>query len=233
MVLLGFALVLVFPITRDLGGAAERRSYYRIQLVTLLGALLGAKLAVLMGDALWPLRPFDDWLALAYSGRSIIGALVVGFLVAELAKPIMGYRLPPNDRFAIVLPCSIGIGRVGCHLVGCCRGHPHDGLLSVTYDDGIARHAIAVYEMGFHFAMAALLLWFYRRGILRGRLFAFYLVGYGVFRFASEALRVTDKAFLGLSAYQWFALVAVLAGLVALVARREGLSMRPVQGATS
>lgn len=219
MVLLGFAVMFAFPITRDIRSANDRRSYYLIQVVTLLGALLGAKLAVVMGDALWPLRPFDDWAALLLSGRSIIGALVLGFIVAEVCKPIMRYQLPPNDRFAVALPVSIAIGRVGCHLVGCCRGISVDSPLAVRYADGVARHPIAIYEIGFHLMMALLLLRLYRSGWLRGRLFALYLAAYGGFRLLSEFLRITEKAFAGLSAYQWFALAAVILGLLTIYLR--------------
>lgn len=218
-VLLGFALVLGFPLTKHMRDPRDRRRYYILQGITLLGALAGAKLAVLMGDALWPLKHFDDWMALLLSGRSIIGALLVGFLVAEAAKPFMAYKMPPNDRFAVILPFSIGIGRFGCYLAGCCRGLPYDGPLSIAYADGIARHAIAFYEMAFHIAAGLLLLHLYRRKILFGRLFSLYLILYGVFRFQSEFLRVTEKAFLGYSAYQWFALAAVAAGIVSIVLR--------------
>jgi len=220
-VLLGVAVALAFPITKDIGSAADRKRYYIIQGITLAGALAGAKLAVLMGDALWPLVPFEDWGALVFSGRSIIGALVVGFLVAEAAKPLLRYPLPPNDRFAVVLPFSIGIGRFGCYLVGCCRGVPHDGPLAISYADGIARHPIPLYEMSFHFLVGLTLLHLYRQGILRRRLFALYLVCYGVFRFSSEYLRVTEKVFTGLSAYQWFALLGVAAGLTAIALRSQ------------
>ena len=172
-----------------------------------------------MGDALWPLEHFDDWMALLLSGRSIIGALVVGFLMAEAAKPFMSYKMPPNDRFAVILPFSIGIGRFGCYLAGCCRGLPYDGPLSIAYADGIARHAIAFYEMAFHIAAGLLLLQLYRRKILFGRLFALYLILYGTFRFQTEFLRVTEKAFLGFSAYQWFALAAIVAGIITIALR--------------
>ena len=76
MVLLGAIVMLAFPLTRDLRSSAERRSYYVIQGITLLGALVGAKFAVLMGDALWPLQPYHDWPQLLVSGRSIAGALL-------------------------------------------------------------------------------------------------------------------------------------------------------------
>lgn len=218
-VLLGFALVLGFPLTKHMKEPQDRKRYYILQGITLAGAVLGAKLAVLMGDALWPLERFDDWTALIFSGRSIIGALLVGFLAAEAAKPFMSYEMPPNDRFAVVLPFSIGIGRFGCYLAGCCRGLPYDGPLTIAYSDGIARHAIAFYEMAFHIAAGLLLLHLYRRKILFGRLFSLYLILYGLFRFQTEYLRVTEKAFLGYSAYQWFAIAAVIAGIVAITVR--------------
>ena len=215
MVLLGLAVALAFPVTKGIP-SDERRQYYIIQVITLTGALFGAKLAVLMGDALWPIEYFDDWPTLVFSGRSLIGALVLGFIFAELAKPLMRYRLPPNDRFAVVLPFSIGIGRIGCHLAGCCCGLPHDGLFAVSYGDGVVRHAIALYEMSFHFAAGLALLALYRRQLLTGRLFALYLAAYGLFRFLTENLRLTEKVFAGFSAYQWFALTALGMGLAVL-----------------
>jgi hypothetical protein len=35
-----------------------------MQLITIASAMIGAKVAVVLGDALWPLRRFDDWWAL-------------------------------------------------------------------------------------------------------------------------------------------------------------------------
>jgi prolipoprotein diacylglyceryltransferase len=75
--------------------------------------------------------------------------------------------------------------------------------------------------MSFHFLVGLTLLHLYRQGILRRRLFALYLVCYGVFRFSSEYLRVTEKVFTGLSAYQWFALLGVAAGLTAIALRSQ------------
>lgn len=217
-VIAGMLVMLIFRVSSHLS-TREKRQYRQIQIITLLGAIGGAKLAVLMGDALWPLRPFENWTALLYSGRSIVGALLFGFLVSEMAKPLLRYSLPPNDRFAVALPFSIGIGRLACWATGCCRGLPHEGALSFVYEDGIARYPIAFYEMVFHFS-AGLLLWqLYSRNILAGRLFAAYLLSYGAFRFASEYLRVTEKAFWGMSAYQWMALMMVGVGCITITLR--------------
>jgi phosphatidylglycerol---prolipoprotein diacylglyceryl transferase len=219
MVVLGFALTLSFRLTRHFQDPLDRRRYYAMQVITAVCALLGAKIAVLFGDALWPMEEFHDWGALLGGGRSLAGALLFGFLGAEAAKPLLRYDIPPNDRFAIVLPFSIGIGRIGCLIVGCCRGVPFDGPWAISYGDGIPRHPVPVYEMLFHFLMGFVLIALWRRQILFGRLFALYLAGYGVFRFFSEFVRETPKVFGDLSAYQIMALMMIVAGGIAIAAR--------------
>src|SRR3982750_4117423 len=80
------ALALLFPVTKHLR-RDERKSYYTLQIITLLGAVLGAKLSVLVGDLDWPFVPLPDWHTILVSGRSVTGALILGFLAAEVAKP--------------------------------------------------------------------------------------------------------------------------------------------------
>lgn len=172
-----------------------------------------------MGDALWPIKEFHDWLHLVTSGRSIVGALLFGFIAAEIAKPLLNYRLPPNDRFAMILPFSIGIGRIGCFIAGCCRGEPWDGMFAITYEDNIPRHPAQIYDMLFNFVLGFIFIQLYRRKLLHGRLFALYMICYGIFRFISEFWRETIKAFDGYSAYQWMAVAMVIVGMVALVVR--------------
>jgi len=219
MVVLGFALTLSFPLTKHFADPRDRKRYYTIQIVTIVAAVIGAKIAVVLGDALWPLQPFHDWYALLGSGRSIVGALLFGFIAAEVAKPILRYDIPPNDRFAVILPFSIGIGRVGCLIAGCCRGVPWDGPWAISYGDGIPRHPAPLYEMLFNIAMGFVLLALCRRQILFGRLFALYLLSYGVFRFLIEFIRDTAKPYDGLSAYQLMCIVMIVAGAWALIAR--------------
>ena len=213
------ALLLCVPTTQHFTRAEDRGRYYTMQAITALGAVAGAKIGVVLGDALWPLRPFDDWAALLASGRSIAGALLFGFLAVEAAKPLLRYDIPPNDRFAVALPFSIAIGRIGCLVAGCCRGAPHDGPLAIAYGDGVLRHPAQLYEALFQLLAGWVLLTMWRRKILFGRLFAVYLAAYGVFRFATEFIRDTAKPYGGFSAYQWMALAMVLAGATAIYLR--------------
>ena len=219
-VTIGFALVFLFPLTKDFTSTQEKIQYYYLQMITLLGAIVGAKFAVVMGDALWPIRSFADWPALVYSGRSIVGALLFGFIAAEIAKPLMGYTRLPNDRFAIIIPFSIAIGRIGCMFAGCCLGLPIRNEHIHAFAPSLLLHPIPLYEMIFHVSIGVTLVTLYRQRRFPGQLFAIFMMTYGTFRFASEALRATEKAFYGLSAYQWFALALILVGMLSYAARR-------------
>lgn len=218
-VVLAMIVVAAFPVTRGMSDRSVRSTYWRLQLITLLGAIAGAKLVVLMGDRLWPVVPLHHWSELFTSGRSIVGGLIFGFLAAEIAKPLLGYKLPPNDRFATILPFSLAIGRVGCFLQGCCRGIAHDGPLSIRYGDGIPRYPTQIFEAGFNIVIGIAFVFLLRRGRLQGRLFATYLVAYGMYRFASEFIRETPHVVAGYSVYQLFSIVMVILGVASFVLR--------------
>jgi phosphatidylglycerol---prolipoprotein diacylglyceryl transferase len=219
LMLLGLSLTLFFPVTSHFANATDKRRYYKMQVITIVGAVIGAKIAVVIGDALWPLQPFNDWYALLGSGRSIVGALLFGFLFVEIAKPLMNYDIPPNDKFAMMLPFSIAIGRIGCMLAGCCQGTPHEGLLSMADHEGIHRHPTQLYDALFQVAIGTALVMLWLKRILFGRLFALYLVTYGTFRFGIEYIRDTNKAFAGFSGYQLLCVAMIAAGLVTIWVR--------------
>jgi phosphatidylglycerol:prolipoprotein diacylglycerol transferase len=217
-VLLGIALALFFPSSKAFVREEDKRRYRFIQIFTLVGAIVGAKLAVLFGDLGWPMTPLASPWQIVFSGRSITGGLIGGFVTAEVLKPILRYRLPPNDRFATVLPFSVAIGRIGCLLAGCCQGTRFDGpdfarAWAIRGHDGALRHPAPIYEMLFSLAVGAVFVLLLRRGVLRGRLFAVYLMAYGTFRFMVEYVRDTPEVAWGLSGYQLLALSMLPLGL--------------------
>lgn len=209
---LGLLVALLLPSPDAFVAPRTRRAYALLQVLTLFGAAVGAKLAFLAGDLAWPAHAvtFDE---VIFSGRSITGGLLGGFLCAELGKVAIGYRELPNDWFATKLPLSIAIGRVGCVLAGCCRGVPGDYPGAFVYSDGIARFPAQAVELVFQivaFAAAAVLR---RRGALRGRIFALYMIAYGLFRALLESMRDTRKLASGLSVYQLLAVLLAVAGV--------------------
>ena len=142
----------------------------------------------------------------------------------------MGYPLPPNDRFAALLPFTLAIGRVGCLLHGCCRGVPCDAgaWYAITYSDGVARHPAAAYEMIFDLAVGAAFIFMVKRRIARGQLFSIFLILYGGFRFTSEFWRETPRLYGGwLSGYQVLSFVAALLGVTFIVKRKVAWASRP------
>ncbi|AKF09137.1 prolipoprotein diacylglyceryl transferase [Sandaracinus amylolyticus] len=218
-VLAGLALAVLFPSGRTFTDPAVRRRYQGLQLATLIGALIGAKVAAIIGDLRWPIEPIESPVAIFATGRSITGGLLFGFLTAELLKPVFGHREPPNDRFAAVLPFSIAIGRVGCWFAGCCNGLPTESALGLPDEHGVLRHPTALFELAFHLVLGVVFVVLLRRGVLRGRLFAIHLLAYGVFRFGVEPLRDSREYLLSLSAYQLFALAMIACGVFGLVRR--------------
>lgn len=208
----GVLIALAFPVTRHIRERRLRRQYYLLQGITLLGAVMGAKVSVLIGDHGWPWVAVDNWPAVLWSGRSITGALILGFLFAEIAKPLVGYAMPPNDRFATLLPFTIALGRVGCLTAGCCLGLPFDGWCAVRAADGVLRYPATLFEIVFQLAVGALFVVLVRRGLLYGRLFSFYLVLYGAFRFLTEFIRDTPRFFGGFSGYQLLSLFMIALG---------------------
>jgi phosphatidylglycerol:prolipoprotein diacylglycerol transferase len=210
-VLLGVALAALFPASRTFETPRERHVYRIVQLSTLIGALVGAKLTAVVVDLRWPFESLPgDFLF--RTGRTLTGGLLFGFLTAEVLKPALGHRHPPNDRFAMILPFSIAIGRVGCLLCGCCNGRPWDGPWAIEDADGVLRHPTALYDLLFHVALGVALVALQRAGRLRHRLFALHLLAYGAFRFAIETIRTTPEYALGLTGYQIVSVLLVLAG---------------------
>lgn len=218
-VLAGLALAGLFPVARHMA-PPDRRTYAILQIVTLLGAVAGAKVAFLAVELGWPLVAVP-WERIAFSGRSITGGLLGGLLAAEAAKPLLGYALPPNDRFACVLPFSVAIGRIGCTLSGCCRGLPHDGLLAIADASGVRRYPAQLLELALQLLAGGLLVVLFRRRLLHGRLFALYLVLYGAGRFALEPIRDTPRIAGPVTGYQVVALLMLGAGAAMLLARRH------------
>src|SRR5262245_32175059 len=90
-ILAALLLGALYPVARHITDARQKREYLLLQLITFVSAVAGAKLAFLFGEYGWPVRPVDDWRAVLFSGRSIVGALIFGLLGAEITKPFVRY----------------------------------------------------------------------------------------------------------------------------------------------
>jgi len=164
-------------------------------------ALLGAKIMLVVVE--WK-RYFDDpsqFLGLARAGGVFLG----GFLAAIIAAFVMLRRyklkaLPTFDVLAPSLALGQSIGRIGCLFAGCCWGHECDLPWAITYTDPaaaanvgtplfVAVHPFPAYGAIFNFLVFLVLSWLFKKALSPGRIFASYLILYGVGRFCLEFTR--------------------------------------------
>jgi phosphatidylglycerol:prolipoprotein diacylglycerol transferase len=187
----------------------------------IIGAYSGAKILFLLAE--WE-NVFSDpnWLYLAASGKTIVGALLGGYAGVEIAKRLIGHREATGDWFAVGVPLTIAAGRLGCLKYGCCPGREcgPDFPLAITGADGIPRWPAVPLELAFNLLFVAVILPLVLRPqrleetALRGQLFHAYLVSYGLFRFWHEFHRDTPKVLGPLSGYHVGALLLICLGSV-------------------
>ena len=193
----------------------------------LVGAFFGAKIIYLLAEGWLHFGAPDMWLQLA-AGKSILGALLGGYVFVELAKRHLNYERATGDDFALIAPIGIGLGRIGCLLHGCCLGTAcPPGWYTINDINGVPRWPAAAAELAFNAIAFVLFLFLRRLKVLPGQHFHLYLIGYGLFRFAHEFLRATPRLLGPFSAYHFVALAVALFGLVCF-ARRQKLSPRSI-----
>lgn len=177
----------------------RRRERVAIGLGAFCGAMLAAKLPFVILGGGW-LDP----------GKTILAGLAGGYLGVEAAKWILGLRVKLGDGYAVPLAAAVAVGRMGCFFNGCCGG------VETTAPWAIAgRHPAALYEVGFHIAMALVLWRLYERRAFPRQLLKLYLISYGLFRFGVEFIRTESRLVAGLTGYQIGALA--MAGVMALL----------------
>ncbi len=167
-------------------------------------------------------------------GLGIPGGLVLGVSVGLWAARRRG--LPVGGTLTAVapaLPVAQAIGRWGNWFNQELFGRPTDlpwalevsdrKAIAAGYEPGTTFHPTFLYESLWNLALAVVLVVVHRRCSLRpGRLFALYVVGYGVGRFWVESLRIdASSEFAGLRLNQWMALIAVIAAVGFMVMDRR------------
>jgi len=203
-----------------------------LYIVGLVGAILGAHLGYVLAEGYTHLGQPNALLKM-FSGRTILGGLLGGYIAVELGKRLIDYRDATGDVFAVIVPVALALGRVGCYLQGCCLGracYPH-AWYAVTDAAGTHRWPAPLAEAAFNLVGAAILWQLSCKRIATGQLFHIYLIAYGLMRFLHEFVRETPRITAGLSVYQPLALGLVVFGLWRFYQRaaaRRVVSVLPV-----
>jgi prolipoprotein diacylglyceryltransferase len=186
------------------------------------GALVGSKLLNILDSPLsyWAHR--DDpfiW----FTGKTIVGGLIGGWIGVEIAKKKLGVRYATGDAYVFPLIAGMAIGRIGCFLsglqddtYGMATGLPW----GIDFGDGIPRHPAQLYEIVI-LAAIGLALWLRsRRPYPNGYLFRLFMFLYFAMRFTVDMIKPRFHPWLGLSAIQ----IACLLGMI--VTAKMVLEMR-------
>lgn len=187
--------------------------------------LVGARLYHVITD--WKRFQGDWWSAFAVweGGLGVPGGILLGTLVGVWVAKRRGIDLGlAADALAPAIPLAQAIGRLGNWFNQEVFGRPTDLPWGLEIDpenrpdqyvDSPTFHPTFAYEALWNLALVAVLLWLDKRGVVRrGRLFAVYILGYGLGRFWVEALR-SDAAslILGVRVNLWVSGLLVVGGL--------------------
>lgn len=147
------------------------------------------------------------------SGRSIVGALVIGLFAVEGTKKILGVGRSSGDPFVFPTILGLIVGRIGCFVGGiddCTFGSATTlPIIGVDFGDGVARHPAQLYEIAFLAALWAILAQRAPR-LAEGARFKAFLIAYLSFRLVADAWKPLPLlAGSGLAATQ----IVCLAGL--------------------
>lgn len=192
---------------------------------SVLGVVLGGRLgymlfygyAQLLSD---PLSLFRIWQGGMSFHGGLIGVLVAVWLLARRYGMVF---LQVSDFLAPLVPLGLGAGRIGNFINGELWGRPTEVPWGMQLpcarfpahcptggDWGVPVHPSQLYEAGLEGAVLFLLLWWFSaRERPRGAVSGLFLIGYGVFRFLVELVRLPD-AHLGYLAWDWLTMGQVL-----------------------
>jgi len=169
-------------------------------LVTLVGALLGAKLFYIFSEP-GGLKELTDLSALARGGLVWYGGVIGGTAAYFLAAGL--YHLPAVRLLDVAAPyvaLGYGIHRLaGCFSAGCCYGKPTDAAWGVVFPpgspasrvfgEGVAVHPTQVYLAAVGFLMFFALIWMRGRKRQDGEVAWLFFVLYALARPVVEVFR--------------------------------------------
>ena len=216
--------LLIYMIQLRMDGIRNSNAIY-IAIFAILFGTIGSKLPIVI--MYWDeinnsAHPLD----ILYSGRTIVGGLVGGFLGTFLAKKLFNIKERMGNQLAIPVAFAMAVGRLGCLFRGCCYGIQAKFFWGIDFGDSIYRHPTQIYEIIFDVLLGIYLIYRKKKGVLPGQLFKIFLNSYLVFRFLLEFIRVEKVSFIGFTDFQLLCAVSVAyinrEGIKKLLIRKKG-----------
>lgn len=170
-------------------------------IILVLGGILGSRLLYifayqwqeLLTDPAAVLSLKDGIQGLVWYGAVILDVPLFIWYLRRKKYPLWNIL----DMFAPFVALGYAIVRVGCFLNGCCYGEVTSSVCGVVfpYVDSFTRYPTQLFSTFMNLLLFGLLLWYYPRRKYDGEVFVFYFMGYSIYRFLIEFMRVSQINF--------------------------------------
>ena len=203
---------------------------YGIVMSALAGGFIGSKIIFVLENLAAITAGGNDPWALLFTGKSIVGGLLGGYLGILIYKKIAKIQdLRFGNEIAIPVLLAMAIGRIGCFMTGCCAGIQVDRFWGIDFGDGVYRLPTQLFEMVFCLALAGYL-WYLKKHktLLPGKLFKKLIVYYLSFRFLLEFVRNNPRVLWIFTSYQ-IACILIIA-FVLYMDKRKRLKAKEQHG---
>jgi len=193
-----------------------------------IAGIVGAKLYHVVVTVLWTEHaPLSASEVFNFAGLAWNGGLIAGFAtLAWFAYARRVSLLSLLDAASPAAAIGYAFGRLGCFLAGDGDyGKPTNLPWGMSFPHGLVPtmqrvHPTPIYEIAGAVFLFYLLRNIATRDVSAGTVFAVYLIGSGLFRFAVEFIRINPPFLFGLTEAQVISLVSIFVGGVLLIRSR-------------
>jgi phosphatidylglycerol:prolipoprotein diacylglycerol transferase len=149
-----------------------------------------------------------------YANKTIVGGLLGALLVVEITKKIIQEKTSSGDLFTYPLILAMMIGRFGCFSSGLSEetyGVATNSFLGIDFGDGLYRHPVTLYEIGFLGLLWVVLVAIERKvRLVNGYRFQFFMIAYLSFRLLLDFVKPHYVYFIGLGTIQLCCVIGLL-----------------------
>lgn len=221
MIALGILVALILLDKKSKIRGYNADDIFNMAIISTIGGMLGGKLLYIIVD-IKNIIDNPEVLKDLGNGFVIYGAIIGGAISVYLyCKKKNWDVLKMLDLVIPSVALAQGFGRIGCFLAGCCYGKPTKLPIGVMFTNSlfapsnISLHPTQIYSSIFDFMLAFFLLWHSKKNEKPGRVFALYLIIYGLGRIIVEFLRADPRGnvFI-LSTSQFISIFTIIIGIV-------------------
>jgi phosphatidylglycerol:prolipoprotein diacylglycerol transferase len=167
-------------------------------IILVLAGIIGARALYIVAYQ-WQEFLADPWAVLSLK-NGLSGMVWYGGVILDVPLFIWylrhkGYPMwKMLDMYAPFAAMGYAIVRIGCFLNGCCYGKITHSAWGVVFPavDSFTRYPTQLFSSAINLVLFGFLLWYYPRRRYDGEVFIFYFLGYSLYRFMIEFLRVSE-----------------------------------------